>query len=90
MIARLPVRRGDAYGGTVSGRIRFVLEVVHVVADAIGPEHVGVRVSPGNTVNRIQKDDTDVRYDALTAELGDLGLAYPHVGLALRCLLAGL
>ncbi|MER7540988.1 alkene reductase, partial [Streptomyces sp. NPDC097704] len=45
--------RTDAYGGPVAGRIRFVVEVVHAVADAIGPERVGVRIAPGLTVNGI-------------------------------------
>lgn len=39
-------RRNDAYGGSVEHRIRFAVEVVRAVAQAIGPQRVGVRISP--------------------------------------------
>lgn len=54
--------RTDAYGGTVEGRVRFVAEVVRAVADAIGPERVGLRISPGLTVNGMDEGDTDDIY----------------------------
>src|SRR5690606_40956876 len=41
-------RRTDAYGGTVAGRIRFVVEVAEAVAEADGPERTGLRTSPRN------------------------------------------
>ncbi|GAA0894945.1 MULTISPECIES: alkene reductase [Streptomyces violaceusniger group] len=72
-------RRTDAYGGSVAGRVRFVAEVVHAVADAIGPERVGLRVSPGSTVNGIEEGDTEALYPALIKELADTGLAYLHI-----------
>ncbi|MEU0845315.1 alkene reductase [Streptomyces sp. NPDC005962] len=75
-------RRTDGYGGPVSRRIRFVVETAQAVAEAIGPERVGLRVSPGHTVNGIQEDDTEALYPALTEALADLGLAYLHIGFA--------
>ncbi|MEY9991847.1 N-ethylmaleimide reductase [Streptomyces sp. V4I8] len=72
-------RRTDAYGGSVAGRIRFVREVVEAVAGAIGPERVGVRTSPGSTVNGIEEGDTDTIHPALVEALGGLGLAYLHL-----------
>ncbi|MFJ7078299.1 alkene reductase [Streptomyces sp. NPDC098781] len=72
-------RRTDAYGGTPAGRIRFVREVVEAVAAAIGPERVGVRISPRNTVNGIEETDTDALYPELVAALGGLGLGYLHL-----------
>ncbi|MFE1772810.1 alkene reductase [Streptomyces sp. NPDC059008] len=71
--------RTDAYGGSVAGRIRFTVEVVQAVADAIGPERVGVRIAPGLTVNGIDEGDTEDIYPALIAALADAGLAYLHV-----------
>lgn len=71
--------RTDAYGGPVSGRIRFVVEVVRAVVDAIGPERVGVRISPGNTVNGIEEGDTEHIYPALVGALADAGPAYVHI-----------
>ncbi|MFE9726903.1 alkene reductase [Streptomyces sp. NPDC005794] len=75
-------RRTDAYGGPVTHRIRFVVEVVEAVAAEIGPERVGLRVSPGNTVNGIEEGDTEEIYPALLAALADRGPAYLHVGYA--------
>ncbi|MDP9842713.1 alkene reductase [Streptosporangium lutulentum] len=71
--------RADAYGGSVTGRIRFALEVVQAVGDAIGPERTGLRISPGTTVNGIREGDTDSIYPALIGALADKGLAYLHV-----------
>jgi N-ethylmaleimide reductase len=71
--------RTDAYGGPVAGRIRFVVEVVKAVAEAIGPERVGVRIAPGLTVNGIEEGDTASIYPALVDALADAGLAYLHV-----------
>jgi len=43
--------REDAYGGSAENRRRFLLEVVDAVSAAIGPERVGVRLSPFNPFN---------------------------------------
>ncbi|GAA3896245.1 alkene reductase [Streptomyces gulbargensis] len=72
-------RRTDGYGGTVDNRIRFTVEVVRAVAEAVGPERVGVRLSPGVTANAMEEDDVDAVYPALVGALRDLGLAYLHL-----------
>ncbi|MEU5185672.1 alkene reductase [Streptomyces klenkii] len=72
-------RRTDAYGGSAAARVRFAAETARAVADAIGPERVGLRISPANTVNGIDEGDTDHIYPALLDAVGDLGLAYLHV-----------
>ncbi|MDX2563247.1 alkene reductase [Streptomyces sp. TX20-6-3] len=71
--------RTDAYGGTVAHRIRFVVEVVQAVVDAIGPDRVGVRIAPGLTVNGIEEGDTEDIYPALVAALDAIGPAYLHI-----------
>ncbi|MFI9307388.1 alkene reductase [Streptomyces triculaminicus] len=78
-MARNTNHRTDAYGGSVAGRIRFAVEVVQAVAEAIGPERVGLRISPGNTVNGIEEGDTESIYPALVEALADTGLAYLHI-----------
>jgi len=78
-LARGTNHRTDAYGGPVAGRIRFAVEVVQAVADAIGPERVGLRISPGFTGNGMQEDDTEAIYPALISALANAGLAYLHV-----------
>ena len=72
-------RRTDAYGGPASGRVRFVAETVRAVADAIGPERVGVRISPHSTVNGIEEGDTERIYPALIEALADIAPAYVHI-----------
>ncbi|MFJ9962974.1 alkene reductase [Streptomyces avermitilis] len=72
-------RRRDAYGGTVAARIRFPVEVTEAVVDAIGAERVGVRISPGTTVNGVEEDDTELLYPALVEALAALGPAYLHL-----------
>lgn len=41
--------RTDEYGGTLENRSRFALKVVDAIVDAIGPEKVGIRLSPYGT-----------------------------------------
>lgn len=70
--------RTDEWGGSVEGRIRFTVEVVRAVAEAVGPQRVGVRISPGLDVNGIEEGDTEEIYPALLAALTDIGPVYLH------------
>jgi N-ethylmaleimide reductase len=72
-------RRTDAYGGSTGNRIRFAVEVAQAVGDAIGPERVGIRLSPGNTSNGIEESDPATLYRALIRALAPLNLAYVHL-----------
>ncbi|XP_031389700.1 12-oxophytodienoate reductase 2-like [Punica granatum] len=38
--------RTDQYGGSLENRCRFALEIIKVVSDEIGPDRVGIRLSP--------------------------------------------
>ncbi|WP_416968470.1 alkene reductase [Streptomyces sp. 4F14] len=71
--------RTDEYGGPAANRIRFTVEVTRAVAEAIGPRNVGLRISPGNTVNGVEETDTDTLYPALAETLAGDGLAYLHL-----------
>ncbi|MFC5184077.1 alkene reductase [Actinomadura harenae] len=71
--------RTDAYGGSVENRNRFAVEVAQAVADAVGADRVGFRVSPGTFANGIEESDPDAQYTALARELNPLGLAYLHI-----------
>ncbi|MYS89777.1 MULTISPECIES: alkene reductase [Streptomyces] len=81
-LARNTNLRTDRYGGPVAARIRFAAEVTEAVAAEIGAARVGLRVSPGNTVNGIEEGETEEIYPALVERLGGLGLAYLHLGYA--------
>lgn len=72
-------RRTDRWGGSVANRIRLVTDVTRAVADAIGPERVGLRISPGVPLNDITEDDPDRTYPALLDAVNPLGLAYLHL-----------
>jgi N-ethylmaleimide reductase len=72
-------RRTDAYGGSIANRIRFVVEVTEAVADAIGPDRVGLRVSPHNAFNDIEDSEADALYPALARAVGAIGIAYLHI-----------
>jgi N-ethylmaleimide reductase len=39
-------RREDEYGGDIQGRARFLFEVVEAVLNEVGPDRVGVKISP--------------------------------------------
>jgi N-ethylmaleimide reductase len=72
-------QRTDRYGGSIDNRIRFAVEVASAVAEEIGGERTGLRVSPGNPYNDIVEHDTHDVYPALVTALAPLNLAYLHV-----------
>ncbi|MGW0883755.1 alkene reductase [Streptomyces sp. NPDC002671] len=72
-------QRTDAWGGTTEGRIRFAVEVVTAVAEAIGSHRVGLRISPGNPFNDISEDDLGEVYGALLDQVARLEPAYLHL-----------
>ena len=72
-------QRTDRYGGSLDNRIRFAVEVASAVADEIGAERTGLRISPGNPLNDIAESDTAELYPALLEALRPLDLAYLHV-----------
>jgi N-ethylmaleimide reductase len=71
--------RTDAYGGSLENRIRFAVEVVQAVSDAIGPDRTGIRISPAISYNGIDETDTAELYPALARALAPFGLAYLHL-----------
>ncbi|MBV2363165.1 alkene reductase [Streptomonospora nanhaiensis] len=71
--------RTDRYGGPVSGRIRFAVEAATAAAAAIGPQRVGIRLSPGAGLWDAHDTEIPELYGALLAELDPLGLAYLHL-----------
>ena len=72
-------RRTDGYGGDLAGRIRFPVEVATAVAEEIGADRVGFRISPGSPLGDIEETDVAELYPALVEALAPLGLAYLHV-----------
>jgi N-ethylmaleimide reductase len=72
--------RSDAYGGSAEARNRFALELCTAVAEAIGKEKVGIRLSPYGAFNDTGAfDGVHEQYVALATELAKLGIAYVHI-----------
>jgi N-ethylmaleimide reductase len=70
--------RNDQWGASITGRIKFVVEVAKAVSTKIGASKVGIRISPANPFNGIVEEDCDATYEALIKELAKLDLAYLH------------
>ncbi|EFQ83649.1 oxidoreductase, FAD/FMN-binding protein [Aeromicrobium marinum DSM 15272] len=71
--------RTDGYGGSPENRARLTVEVVRAVAEAIGPERTGIRISPAHNIQgALETDPADVAvtYAALVDGIADLGIAY--------------
>ncbi len=72
--------RKDAYGGSIEGRGRFLLEVARRTGEAIGFDRVGVRLSPYGTFNDMPVYDGMAEdYVTLARELSRLGVVYLHL-----------
>jgi N-ethylmaleimide reductase len=72
--------RTDEYGGSIENRARFAIEVAAAIADEIGADRVGIRLSPGLTTGDIDEGaDPGELYRYLVPELAKLDLAYVHL-----------
>ncbi|QNE47879.1 alkene reductase [Glaciihabitans sp. INWT7] len=74
--------RTDGYGGSPANRARFGIETVTAVAEAVGADRVGIRISPSHNIQDVFETDeaeTKATYDALIDGIAPLGLAYLSV-----------
>jgi N-ethylmaleimide reductase len=73
-------KRTDGYGGSVTNRIRFVVEALEAMAGAAGtPSKIGIKISPAMPFNDCQDDDPMDTYTHLVRAISPMGLAYLHV-----------
>ncbi|WP_051718593.1 alkene reductase [Hymenobacter sp. IS2118] len=73
-------QRTDEYGGSVENRARFVLEVTRAVAEAIGAERTGIRLSPWGVFNDMANyPEIDETYAYLAEKLQKIGVVYLHL-----------
>ncbi|MFA4929053.1 MAG: alkene reductase [Patulibacter sp.] len=68
--------RNDAYGGTPENRARLTVEVARAVAEAVGADRTGIRLSPLTGTHETVESDGGATYRALAPQLAELGLAY--------------
>ncbi|MFP7571694.1 alkene reductase [Marivita sp. S2033] len=72
-------KRTDRYGGSVENRVRFSIEVLTAMGEAIGFDRVGLRTSPGLGFNDIDDEDPAETYGTLFDQASTLGLGYLHL-----------
>jgi N-ethylmaleimide reductase len=72
--------RTDGWGGSVAGRLKFVLAVVDRISARIGAGRVGIRLSPYGVFNGMTADPTtDALYTRLAEELSARRILYIHL-----------
>jgi N-ethylmaleimide reductase len=75
-------RRTDDYGGTAAGRARVLLESIAAVAEAIGADRTGVKLSPVWAVDGGPDPTGRQDFAYLLGRLEGVDLAYLHVNRA--------
>ena len=71
--------RTDAYGGSVQGRARLMLEVAEAVAGVWGPGRVGMHLAPRSPSHGVSDSDPAATFQYVATQLGKLGLAFLFV-----------
>lgn len=72
--------RTDRYGGSLTNRCRFLLEAVDRVIAEVGPNCVGIRLSPfSDLFDMPAYPEARDTYMHLASELSDRGIAYTHL-----------
>ncbi len=69
-------RRTDEYGGSIENRIRLLREVTQAVADTVGADRTGMRLSPNGEVNGVVDSDHVALFTAAAKALDEIGIAY--------------
>jgi N-ethylmaleimide reductase len=72
-------QRTDQYGGSAENRIRFVVETLQALSEAVGAARVGYRICPGNPYNDMHDDDWAGTFGTLLRATDGMGLAYVHL-----------
>ncbi|XP_051193958.1 putative 12-oxophytodienoate reductase 11 [Lolium perenne] len=71
--------RTDKYGGSLENRCRFALEVVQAVADEIGADKVGMRLSPFANYSESSDSNPEALGLYMAHALNKSGILYCHV-----------
>lgn len=64
--------RTDEYGGSIEKRCKFVLEVIKEVCSAIGPDRVGIRLSPYNYFQDTRDSNPNKHWSYLCEQIASL------------------
>ncbi|KAF5707975.1 NADPH2 dehydrogenase chain OYE2 [Fusarium mundagurra] len=72
-------QRDDQYGGSIENRSRLITEILERVVQAIGPERVGIRLSPWSTFQSMRMKDPIPQFTDVINNASRLNLAYLHL-----------
>ncbi|KAF9760879.1 hypothetical protein IL306_004088 [Fusarium sp. DS 682] len=72
-------QRDDEYGGSIENRSRLITEILERVVKAIGPERVGLRLSPWSTFQSMRMTDPIPQFTDIINNASRLNLAYLHL-----------
>ncbi len=72
-------QRTDSYGGSVTNRLRFSVEILEAIVGVWGGERVGLRISPALGMNGCGESDAPALYAALVGEANRLGVGFLDV-----------
>lgn len=76
-------KRTDEYGGSVENRCRLPLEVIQETSKAIGPDRVGIRLSPYNYFQDTKDSNPNEHWEYLCEKIAtlpeDVRPAYVHM-----------
>ena len=68
--------RDDAYGGSIANRTRLLREVTQAVADTVGADRTGVRLSPNGLIQGCNDSNPVPLFEAAAAVLQEIGIAF--------------
>jgi N-ethylmaleimide reductase len=71
--------RTDQYGGSITNRLRFLMEIVELVSVSIGSERLGVRLSPFGQYGGIHDSNPLLLFRSTIEALSPKRLAYLHL-----------
>ncbi len=71
--------RDDAYGGSITRRIRLLTEVMQAVCDTVGADRTAVRLSPNGSVQGVDDSDPEALFSEAASALSGLGLAFLEI-----------
>ncbi|KAL0386535.1 UNVERIFIED_CONTAM: 12-oxophytodienoate reductase 1 [Sesamum latifolium] len=71
--------RTDEYGGSLENRCRFPLEIVEAMAQEIGPQRVGIRLSPYADYSECGNSNSDALGLYMAEALNKYNILYCHV-----------
>jgi N-ethylmaleimide reductase len=72
-------KRDDEYGGSITNRLRFVLEVIEAVSDEIGANRVGIRLAPFITQRGMNDSEAIDAILIASKKFNKIGIAYIHL-----------